>query len=163
MKAKIKLPKYKVPLDKYSDIDISDLPYGEYREKIVKTRVNQQFFRKMILSTYDYRCCITGLSIEELLIASHIVPWAKDKINRLNPSNGLCLNALYDRAYDRGLISFSDNYKLLISENIRDAEFENSAFFVQYEHRKMYLPKRFLPNKEFIAYHRNNIFKSETS
>lgn len=149
-----------IPLDKFAGIDTSNLADGETKERTVKTRVNQQFFRKMILSSYNYRCCVTGLPIEELLIASHIVPWAKDKKNRLNPSNGLCLNALHDRAFDRGLISFSDNYELLISKKIKDAGPDNTEFFLKYKQRKISLPKRFLPNKGFIAYHRNNIFKA---
>ena len=150
-----------VSLDKFAGIDTSNLPDGETKERTVKTRVNQQFFRKMILSTYNYRCCITGLPIEELLIASHIVPWSKDKKNRLNPSNGLCLNALHDKAFDRGLISFSDNYEMLISKKIKDAGPEDTEFFVRHKNSKICLPKRFLPDKEFIAYHRKNIFEAE--
>ena len=72
-----------IPLDRFAGIDTDHLPIGETKERTVKARVNQQFFRKMILSTYDYHCCITGLPIEELLIASHIIPWSKDKKNRL--------------------------------------------------------------------------------
>jgi predicted restriction endonuclease len=150
-----------IPLDKFAGIDTGNLPIGETKERTVKTRVNQQFFRKMILSTYDYRCCITGLPIEDLLIASHIIPWSKDKKNRLNPSNGLCLNALHDRAFDKGLISFSDQYEMLISERIKKSEPEKVDFFLRYNKQKIDLPKRFLPNKDFLAYHRNNIFKAE--
>ena len=149
-----------IPLDKFTDIDINNLPDGETKDRVVKTRVNQQFFRKMILSTYDYRCCITGLPIEDLLVASHIVPWAKDKKNRLNPSNGLCLNALHDKAFDKGLISFSDKYELLISGRIEHAEPDKVEFFLKYKGSKIDLPKRFLPNKDLLAYHRNNIFKA---
>ncbi|MBA7588865.1 hypothetical protein ES708_30935 [subsurface metagenome] len=109
-----------VPLDKFAGIDTNNLPDGETKERTVKTRVNQQFFRKMILSTYDYHCCITGNPIEELLIASHIVPWSKDKKNRLNPSNGLCLNALHDRAFDKGLISFQINMKCLFLKELKN-------------------------------------------
>jgi putative restriction endonuclease len=149
-----------IPLDEFAEIDVNNLPNGETKERTVKTRVNQQFFRKMILSTYNYHCCITGLALEDLLIASHIVPWSKDKKNRLNPSNGLCLNALHDKAFDKGLISFSDNYEVLISERIEKSEPEKVDFFLKYNKQKINLPKRFLPNKDFLTYHRNNIFKA---
>ena len=151
-----------LPLEKYADVDIDDFPVGEARERTVKTRVNQQFFRKMVLSTYNYRCCITGLPIEELLIASHIIPWSKDKKNRLNPSNGLCMNALHDRAFDKGLISFSDQYEMLISEKIEQSEPEKVDFFLKYKKQKIDLPNRFLPNVEFLAYHRKYIFQMGT-
>ena len=149
-----------ISLEKFAEIDISDLPKGENKERTVKARVNQQFFRKMVLSTYNYSCCITGLPIQELLIASHIIPWSLDKENRLNPTNGLCLNALHDRAFDNGLISFSDSYELLISERITNLAPEKASFFLEYKNKKISLPKRFLPNIEFIAYHRDNIFKA---
>ena len=71
---------------------------GQTREAIVEVRRNQYVFRKAILSSYDSTCCVSGLKDERLLIASHIVPWAEDKKNRLNPENGLCLSALHDRA-----------------------------------------------------------------
>src|ERR1035437_287079 len=80
------------PIEEVADIDIADIPLGREREAIIKQRVNQSFFRSTILSSYNLKCCITGLSIADFLVASHIVPWAIDEINRLNPRNGLCLN-----------------------------------------------------------------------
>src|ERR1700685_3979786 len=68
-------------------------PEGRTREAVVRTRVNQGFFRAAILAAYDRRCCITGLAIPELLNASHIVPWSADLKNRTNPPTGLCLSA----------------------------------------------------------------------
>jgi putative restriction endonuclease len=93
-------------VEETSGIYVLDLPKeGKEREALVKTRVNQSFFRKTILAAYNIRCCITGLSIPSLLTASHIVPWSEDEANRMNPKNGLCLNALHDRAFDKGWIT----------------------------------------------------------
>jgi hypothetical protein len=64
---------------------------GETRQVITEQRIKQHFFRRAVLSSYRGRCCMSGLSEPRLLLASHIVPWSKDKANRLNPSNGLCL------------------------------------------------------------------------
>ena len=58
---------------------------GETKIVTSKTRVGQSFFRKAVLSAYDNKCCITGLSVPQLLVASHIVPWSVDRENRLNP------------------------------------------------------------------------------
>jgi len=90
-------------LEEIAEIDENELPKeGLERERMVRTRVNQHFFRTAVLSAYDFKCCVTGLDVPELLIASHIIPWAKDAKQRMNPRNGLCLNALHDRAFDRG-------------------------------------------------------------
>ena len=78
---------------------------GKEKERIIKTRVNQSLFRKVVLATYNNKCCITGLAQPELLIASHIIPWSVNEKERLNPSNGICLNALHDKAFDSGLIA----------------------------------------------------------
>lgn len=152
-----------ISLEKYTGIDTKDLPRGKTRERIVKSRVNQHFFRQMILSTYDYCCCITGLPIEELLIASHIIPWTMDKENRLNPANGLCLNALHDKAFDKGLISFTDQFEVLLSKRIEEVGRKKAEFFMKYKGQKINLPQRFLPDKNFISYHRNNIFEKNRS
>jgi HNH endonuclease len=84
---------------------IEHLPRGSTRLSLIKARVNQGFFRSAVLASYDQCCCITGLDVPSLLNASHIVPWRVDEDNRTNPSNGLCLNALHDRAFDSGLIT----------------------------------------------------------
>jgi len=121
-----------------------------------RMRIKQHFFRRMILSTYGGSCCLTGLAVPELLIASHIVPWAADPGNRLNPQNGLCLNALHDKAFDRGLIALDDQFRLLVSDRLAE-HFEGEIVqnnFVAYQGRPIHLPQRFAPDQEFLARHR---------
>ena len=86
-----------------ADVDVIDehpellsIEEGKTRSAIVNVRVNHARFRKAILASYDSTCCILGLRHEKLVIASHIVPWSEDHLNRLNPQNGLCLSALHD-------------------------------------------------------------------
>ena len=79
------------PIEFDSETDFSDLPDGKEKETLIRTRVNQGFFRKAVLAAYDFRCCITGLNLPELLNASHIIPWSIDVQNRLNPKNVLSL------------------------------------------------------------------------
>jgi len=147
-------------IENSAEIIIDDLPLqGKDREAVVKTRVNQSFFRKTILASYNYNCCITGISIPELLIASHIVPWAVDKEKRMNPTNGLCLNALHDKAFDIGLITVTPEYKIKCSEIILDnRNIETSTFFSPFENQTIRLPQKFYPQKEFLEWHNQNIF-----
>jgi putative restriction endonuclease len=91
-------------IEETSEIEIEDLTEGIERQALVKQRVNQSFFRSAVLSSYDFKCCITGLSIPDFLVASHIIPWAKNKEQRLNPRNGLCLNSIHDKAFDISMI-----------------------------------------------------------
>ena len=140
--------------------DIEILPLEGYdRESIVKTRVNQAFFRKTVLASYNSKCCITGLSITELLVASHIIPWSKDEKNRLNPRNGLCLNALHDKAFDKGLISISEKFRIIVSSRLKGKEASPERELInKYDDHPISLPNRFLPDNDFLSYHRKNIF-----
>ena len=148
------------PIEELDTINIDDLPLGEDRETMIKTRVNQSFFRSTVLSSYNLKCCITGLSITELLVASHIKPWSKDKDNRTNPHNGLCLNPLHDKAFDMGFITVTPSYKILVSKYSDDYSNETAVidFFNKYQNQSITLPDRFPPSKDFLDYHFNEIF-----
>lgn len=126
---------------------------GETREAIVKTRVNQGLFRKIILSSYDGKCCITGINNAELLIASHIIPWSRDTQNRLNPMNGVCLNALHDRAFDKGLITINKDYRVVVSKKAKH------ELLLKYNSAQISMPSRFRPDQNFLKFHRNEIFR----
>lgn len=146
------------------DLTIKELPKkGKEREQLVRTRVNQQFFRKIVIAAYNNQCCITGLRIPDLLNASHIIPWSQDEENRMNPKNGLCLNVLHDRAFDRGLITITPDYRIKISKII--LKFEEDIFVKLFllKNNKMKIspPNRFLPDKYFLQYHNENIFRED--
>lgn len=126
----------------------------------VKARLGQSFFRKMILEQYSSQCCVTGLNIPEVLRASHIVGWAEDEKNRLNPANGLCLSATYDAAFDRHLISFDEDYRMILSPSLREF-YSNEAFktqFLKYEGAKIKLPVRYSPDHVLLSRHRDNLY-----
>jgi putative restriction endonuclease len=134
---------------------------GEVKERLVKTRVQQSFFRQSVLASYDFKCCMTGIGNADLLIASHIKPWAADIHNRLNPMNGLCLNALHDRAFDKGLITVTADYKIKVSDILLDSkDKESKRYFSDFKGRNIILPKKFLPDRELLAYHNEVIFRS---
>lgn len=97
--------------------------------------------------------------------ASHIKPWSVSNIKteRTNPSNGLCLNAMHDKAFDRGLITIDKNYRIVNSRYIKDAVMDEKTreWFAFYNGKEIILPDKFLPGKEFIQYHNDVIFKGE--
>nr|MBC8453891.1 HNH endonuclease [PVC group bacterium] len=132
---------------------------GLDRDASVKTRVGQTFFRSAVLASYNWACCVTGLREIKLLNASHIIPWSIDRKNRVNPCNGLCLNALHDRAFDRGLMTISADYRIVFASEIRDCNDEPiNALLLNYEGRELTMPERFLPDQEHLRYHREKIF-----
>ena len=135
---------------KIEEINLQVFPEGIERKTIIKTRVNQSFFRSTILSSYNSKCCMTGLSIPELLVASHIKPWSKDKENRINPHNGLCLNSIHDKAFDRGFLTVTPDYKINVSKYFNDYSDDKSVndFFIKYDKQDIIKPERFLPAKE---------------
>ena len=132
---------------------------GTDRLVLTKQRVNQSFFRKMILAAYNNRCCFTGLEIPELLVASHILPWADHHTKRLEPTNGLCLSAMYDKAFDCHLISFDEDYRMVVSSQLHHSYSSDAArkYFLNKEGQKITLPHRFLPSQTYLAEHREQL------
>ncbi len=148
-------------VEEVAEVAEEDLPTeGKERERVVRSRVNQHFFRSTILAAYEDKCCITGMPIPGLLTASHIVPWSVDSENRLNPRNGLCLNAMHDRAFDRGLLTITAEYRVKLSPIISGLD-EDAAvrdFLIRYEGVPITLPSRFVPDPSFLKYHNEEIY-----
>lgn len=136
-----------------------DFPKGEMKIASVRVRLNQSFFRSAILAAYETKCCITGINLPDLLCASHIVPWSVDVRNRTNPQNGLCLNAIHDRAFDRGLITVTEDFKVKSSRLVNESRSPGIEMITNFDGSKIRLPKHFLPASEFLAYHRQYIFR----
>jgi len=146
-------------IEEISAINTSDLPReGKERSAIVKTRVNQQFFRRMILASYNNTCCMSGMRVPELLVASHIIPWFMDEKNRMNPHNGLCLNALHDKAFDNGLITVTPEYRIRISEKLKNPRAFCQEHFLPLKGEKIRLPHRFPPARDLLEYHNRFVF-----
>lgn len=125
----------------------------------VNVRIRQSFFRRSVLSNYDNKCCISGLDIPELLIASHIVSWKKDEKARIDPQNGLLLSALHDKAFDLGIITITPDYKVRISKRAykSKADFLRPSLF-EFEGKEINLLSKFLPKEDYLHWHNNNVF-----
>jgi putative restriction endonuclease len=143
--------------------EAKQFPEGTTRAALVRTRVNQGFFRAAVLAAYGARCCITGLSIPALLTASHIVPWVVDVKNRTNPRNGLCLNAIHDRAFDCGLLTVTSELRVKISPKARTgiADKASRELLWRYDGTAVSTPRRFAPDETFLRYHNERVFLSE--
>ena len=141
--------------------ELPTAPLGEDKIVNAKQRVNQNFFRSAVLASYCGHCCITGLPLSHLLIASHIKPW-KDSSDRekTDPHNGLCLNALHDKAFDKGYITVTPEYKVFVSHKIIDVQDSVAVeqYFLRYNGEKIALPEKFAPDKHYLEYHNDKIF-----
>lgn len=91
------------------------------REALVKARIGQGLFRRRVVQKYG-RCLITKIEEPALLVASHIKPWRdcrKDPQECLDPENALLLSPTWDRLFDQGFISFTDQGEMIISDNLK--------------------------------------------
>jgi len=111
LESESELSSSRVGVDRFSDFT------GKNKTTLGKVRIGQGFFRRAVLSAYDYKCCITGLARPELLVASHIIPWRDDASARLNPRNGLALSALHDRAFDLGIITILEDFRVCVASD----------------------------------------------
>lgn len=139
---------------------LEQLPTGEERTVSTTQRINQTYFRNTLLKNYGGRCCITGMNIPQLLIASHIKPWkASDPTTeRLAASNGLLLNALHDRAFDQGLITIDGNYRIIVSDAVPRTS-DTEEWLHRFAGEQIELPTVMPPDPRFIEYHNDVIFK----
>lgn len=114
------VPVVAAPLEKYGIVP----PNITERTGLVTSRVGQGAYRKRIIHRWEYKCAVTGFNKLDVLIASHIVPWCDSNDNeRLDVDNGILLSPTYDALFDRHLISFENNGKIIISDAI-----DNNAF-----------------------------------
>lgn len=134
---------------------------GKEKERLVRVRVNQADFRQRVLASYNEQCCFTGINIPSLLVASHIIPWSLNDRERLNPKNGLCLNVLHDKAFDRGLLTVTPDYRIKISKKILNKTNEAvcQEFFLKFDQKIIQLPDRYLPDSNFLIWHNSNVFE----
>jgi HNH endonuclease len=98
------------------------LPQTTEAERLTILRIGQDIFRAALIDYWGGRCPITGVTDPALLRASHVVPWSEcDDAQRLDVHNGLLLSALWDAAFDAGLISFADDGTVLASPELTAA------------------------------------------
>ena len=102
-----------------------NLPTVTERSGLVTSRVGQGAYRKRIIHRWEYKCAVTNFNKLDILIASHIVPWSKATDHeRLDVNNGLLLSPTYDALFDKHLITFENNGKIILSDKIEFAAYQ---------------------------------------
>ena len=131
--------------------------YAEISDKQAR-----RFFRKSVIAAYEGRCCISGMTIPQMLIASHIKPYAvsDSQTERANPANGLLLNAFYDRAFDQGLMTVLPDLMILISGQVKEAYTDERTreWLYAIEGTRIKRPARFAPKRDLLEYHNEYVF-----
>lgn len=137
---------------------------GIERAALVKQRVNQGYFRRVLLDNYRGRCCVSGISVPALLVASHIKPWAvSSPQEKASVRNGLLLNALCDKAFDRGLMTVLPDYTVRVSSKLPHTA-ENERWIFSLDGTGIALPddpsRETWPDKELLRYHNDCVFET---
>ncbi|MBQ7691694.1 MAG: HNH endonuclease [Muribaculaceae bacterium] len=149
----------KTNVENILNVSINDLPQGIEKERVVRQRVNQQFFRDSVIAAYHGTCCVSGVTTPSLIEACHISPWAEDVKNRTNPANGLCLNSFFHKAFDNWLFTITPDYVIDIKQELIDSIIDDNfrSYLVRIKGSEMNMPEKFAPdinllNKHYIQY-----------
>ncbi len=128
----------------------------------VKTRGSaQKAFADMVKTNYEYRCAITGIDTKEFLIASHIVPWSEDKRFRLDPSNGICLSVLVDRAFENGYLTIEDDFTIRIDWDRVGNDHTLRSQLEPYDGQMLSVPEKGEPKIEYLQRRRELVAPTE--
>lgn len=131
-------------------IDAGDFEVPD-KEGWSKTRGSaQRAFAKRVKDNYGWRCALTGISSREFLIASHIVPWSVDKTIRLDPTNGICLSVLVDRAFEYGYICIDDDFTVHILPSAIAGDAALEAHLRDFDGATLRMPGRQRPNPDYL-------------
>lgn len=137
-------------------------PKGETEKSVtVRVRLVQGFFRESVLSSYRNECAFCRIQPGQLLNASHIVPWKDNVEKRADPTNGLALCALHDRAFDRGLMTLDDGLNIVVAKELKQVKNPSpvhKAALIDLEGEPLRKPERFAPDPDALDFHRNSIF-----
>jgi putative restriction endonuclease len=132
----------------------------ENGRKEIAVRIKQSKFRKDTLKNFEMKCCLTGITEKELLVASHIIPWSDMTSYRLSPHNGLCLSALYDKLFDKGYFTLDDNLQVVLTKKLNRLSIATQQTLVAIRGQRICQPKTHEISLAALQYHRKKIFES---
>lgn len=126
-----------------------------------KTRGSaQRAFSDSVKKNYNFCCAITGIVTRDFLVAAHIVPWSQDKSIRLDPSNGICLSLLMDRAYEHGYIIIEDDLIVVVDWAKVGADSELRSHLKAYDGQKLRAPLLYAPRPEYLKRRRELVIST---
>lgn len=145
------------PVENYARkviLKFEQLNQAEREEELI---LRSHIFRKAVLEIYDGRCAISGMKLEfgrsvTMVDACHIIPFADAQGDSI--TNGIALSPTLHRAFDRGLVSVSDDYRVLVHPRLTD--YFPEVGIRQFNGQELHLPQdsRFYPSPEKIQQHR---------
>ncbi|SNR14283.1 HNH endonuclease [Tenacibaculum jejuense] len=125
------------------------------RINLTTSRIGQGKFRQKILKKWNYKCAVSKVSVKEILIASHIIPWREaNNFERLDVNNGILLSPVYDALFDKHLISFKDDGTIVISKHLKESEY--SKLGITGNEKILELTPG---NRKYLKSHRNKLYK----
>lgn len=124
---------------------------GKESQRLAKVRLNQRFFRKLILASFNESCAVCSVPLPQLLVASHIIPWAVDETLRMNPRNGLCLCGTHDRAFEWGLLRIAGDYRMeiVVPKKVHNSSAVNE-WLLRYDGSTIKMPQRWIPEPALL-------------
>jgi hypothetical protein len=131
----------------------------ENRKIEINARQKQSTFRSKVLSNFEHKCCLSDTKEEDLLIASHIIPWSERIQTRLDPANGLCLSYIYDKLFDEGYFSLKDDFRVMLSKRASELSSSIQHLLVPKEGERIRAPKIYPISVDYLEYHRINKLK----
>ncbi len=128
----------------------------------VKTRGSaQKVFADQVKANYGFRCAITGIVTKDFLIAAHIVPWSLDQSIRLDPSNGICLSSIIDRAFEKGFLLIEDDYTIRIDSDRIGDDVALRSQLEPYDGQKLNAPTKEVPKVSYLERRRAIVVSTE--
>jgi len=146
---------YKALMEPEANFKIIDP--GE-KEAVRKYRLNQNALRDLTLKIFEGKCCLSQIRLKQILVCSHIKPWVvSERHEKCDPDNTLMLAGTWDLLFDRGLISFSNSGKIMVSNILNKDDWQSIGI-----QREAALDEKFLTpgRRNYLKYHRENIFKN---
>lgn len=150
---------YAIPFIVHSIVEFEDDYFIENAKAEINIRIGQSKFRKGVLKNFGNKCALTGISEKSLLTASHIIPWSHKKDFRGDISNGICLYVEYDKLFDEGYISFTDDLETIVISDLQSVSTYLQQRLENLIDTSLNKPLHKQVNKEYLCYHRKNVFK----
>jgi len=128
---------------------------------ISRRRRQHERFATEVKKNYGMACAMCGIAERDFLVAGHIVAWAEDAQNRLNPANGICLCVLHDRAFERGYLLLDDALHIRMNPRV-DAGSQLAHQLRAVEGQRLRVPVKHPPAPEFLRRHRDRFLPRRT-
>lgn len=128
----------------------------ENRKMEIRARQKQSVFRSRVLNNFGHQCCVSDTTEDNLLIASHIIPWAENIQTRLDPRNGLCLSYVFDKLFDEGYFSLRDDLHVITSRRVSELSHGIQNILASIEGKKIREPQNWSISVNYLEYHRIN-------